>query len=532
MKAILADSSTSGTLRGEAIRVLGSMSEEIDPTVMEALRDGAPDEKRGALVGLLMSGSIEGVVYAGAELLKDLNSHSALNRIFAAHVLCDAAIPSFYRQAIQLLNAPSPQVRAAAVEAAAAMAHPPLWPIVVDALKDRELSAAASEALIGAGEAAVPSLMKGFERHKRDRHFRLLVMRILGLIRGEEVIRHVCPLIDLEGREERHAAFMALVSCSFRPDDDQQELVTARLRLETGDAAELFMAAENLDGPAEARVLQNALAEEIDQVRHRIFLLVSLLYPDADTMTTWDNYSSGISDRRAYALEGLENIVTNEERAWLFPVLEDLAPSDRLERLGPEWGVAPQGFTPQLASLLQAEALSDWTQLCARQLGSVVDIGDVTLSGEEARSYERTLRLRSVDLFTELSDHALAALASRLEEVNFAEGEAVFSKGDVGDSMYLVTGGSVRIHDGPTELARVGEDHVFGEFTVLHSGLRTASVTACEATRMLRFTQGDLYELIAEQVSVARSLIRMIVQRLQENLETRADREKGKGGAY
>ena len=48
-------------------------------------------------------------------------------------------------------------------------------------------------------------------------------------------------------------------------------------------------------------------------------------------------------------------------------------------------------------------------------------------------------------------------------------------------------------------------------------------MTACETTRMLRFTQGDLYELIADQVSVARALIRMIVQRLHENVETRAN---------
>ena len=521
VRKIAEDSGVSDALRGEAIRVLGSMMDEIDPAVMEALREGSPDEKRGALVGLLRSGSIEGVVYAGAELLEELNSHSPVSRVFAAHVLRDAAIPSFYRQAIQLLNDPSPQVRAAAVEAAAAMAHPPLWPIVVDALLDRQLAAAASEALIAAGEGAVPSLVKGFERHVWDRHFRLQVLRILGLIRGEEVIRHIFPLTGLSDREEREAAFTALVSCGFRPDVDQRELLTERLRHETREAAELFMAAENLDGPAEALLLQAALTEEIERVRHRIFLLLSLLYPEGDAMTTWDNYSSGIREREAYALEVVENFITNEERAWLFPVLEDLGTSDRLERLGREWGVAPKGFTPQLTSILEEKALSDWTLLCARQLASVVNIGDVTLSDEDARVYERTVRLRSVDLFAELSDHTLAALASRLQEVNVDEGEAVFSKGDVGDSMYLITGGRVRIHDGPTELAQVGEDHVFGEFTVLHSGPRTASVTACEPTQMLCFTQGDLYELIADQVSVARALIQMIVQRLHENVETR-----------
>ena len=521
VKRIVEGSDGSDALRGEAIRVLGSMSDEIDPAVMEALRDGSPDERRGARVGLLRSGHIEGVVYAGAELLEELNSHSPVDRVFAAQVLRDAAIPSFYRQAIQLLNDPSPQVRAAAVEAAAAMAHPPLWPMVVDALRDRQLAASASEALIAAGEAAIPSLVKGFHRHAGDRHFRLLALRILGLIRGEDVVRHVFPLTGLSDREERRAAFTALVSCGFRPDLDQHDLLAERLRDEARDAAEIFMATENLDGPAEARILQAALTEEVERVRHRIFLLLSLLYPEDDAMTTWDNYSSGIGERQAYALEVVENLVTNEERAWLFPVLEELSPGDRLERLGREWGVAPQGFTPQLINILEADALSDWTLLCARQLGSVLSIGDVTISAEDSHLYERTVRLRSVDLFSELSDHALAALAARLEEVNVDADESVFSKGDVGDAMYLVTGGRVRIHDGPTELAQVGEDEVFGEFTVLHSGPRTASVTASEPTQMLRFTQGDLYELIADQVSVARALIQMIVLRLHENVETR-----------
>jgi hypothetical protein len=197
--------------------------------------------------------------------------------------------------------------------------------------------------------------------------------------------------------------------------------------------------------------------------------------------------------------------------------------ADRLERLGREWRVAPPGLTAQFARLLEEEALSEWTLLCARRLASEMDVGEAELSEEDTERYDRTLRLRSVDLFTDLSDRALAALASRLVEVNHAEGEPVFSKVDVGDSMYLVTEGRVRIHDGATELAQVGADHVFGEFTVLHSGPRTASVTACEDTRMLRFTQGDLYELIADQVSVARALIRMIVQRLRENVQTRAN---------
>lgn len=522
VKAIVSDSGASAALRGEAVRVLGSMNEDIDPAVMEALKEGEPDLKRGALVGLLRSGSIQGIVYAGAELLEDLNSDVAEDRVFAANVLRDAAIPSFYRQAIQLLNDRSPDVQAAAIEAAAAMGHPPLWPLIVDSLRDHELAATASEALIGAGEAAVPSLVKGFERHSTDQRFRLSVLRILGLIRGDMVPPHVFPMISLPDREERHAAFSTLVSCGYRPATGERRILWERVRAETQDAAELFMAVADLGGDDQAQVLQAALTEEVERVRHRVFLLLSLLYPDCDAIVAWDNYVSGIGERRAYALELVENFIPNEERAWLFPVLEDLDPTERIERLSKECAVEPMDLEDRLRAILRAQALSDWSLLCARHLGKAVGIEDVDLSPVDARLYERTMRLRCVTIFEQLPDHALASVASRLEEVNVDAGEPVFCKGDLGDSMYVVVRGRVRVHDGDVELAHVGKDQVFGEFTVLHSGRRTASITATEPTRLLRFTQADLYELIADQVSVARSLIQIIVQRLRQNLQTRA----------
>ena len=527
VKDTVKDQGASPALRGQALRVIGSLGGEIDPLVMDALKEGAAHLKRGVLVGLLRSGSIEGIVYAGAELLEDLQSSSSSDRVLAAHVLRDAAIPSFYRQAIQLLNDPDPSVRAAAVEAAAAMRHPPLWPLVVDALQDPQLAAVVSEALISAGASAVPSLVAGFEHHAVDRPFRLSVLRILGLIRGDEVIRRVFPLSGLPNREERHTALVSLVSCSFRPGSEQRDFLRERLRDEAGDSARLLMARESLHGPQEAGVLCVALIEEVQRVRHRIFLFLALLYPDREAITTWDNYASGLRKRRAYALEVVENFTTNDEWTWLLPTLEDLSPTDRSRRFGREFGVMPQSFEEQVTAIVEDEALSDWTLLCARRLAAVMSIGAVTISEEEERRYQRTVSLRSVEIFADLPDHALAGVASRLERVDVEAGEHVFSKGDTGDSMYVIASGRVRIHDGERELAEVGEDHVFGEFTVLHSGPRTASVTATEKTCLLRFTQTDLYDLIADEVSVARSLIQMIIKRLRENIETR----KGAGPA-
>ena len=69
-------------------------------------------------------------------------------------------------------------------------------------------------------------------------------------------------------------------------------------------------------------------------------------------------------------------------------------------------------------------------------------------------------------------------LAAR--EVDFAAGEAVFSRGDIGLALYIIKKGSVRVHDGELLLNRLGPGEVFGEIAGLGKMERTASVTAEE----------------------------------------------------
>ena len=98
----------------------------------------------------------------------------------------------------------------------------------------------------------------------------------------------------------------------------------------------------------------------------------------------------------------------------------------------------------------------------------------------------------------------------------------VFAKGDIGDSLYIVLEGSVRMHDGSSTLAEVGHDRVFGEMTVLQSAPRTLSATTSMPTRLCRFEQEALYRLIAGQVGIARSMIQIIIERLRQNQAMRA----------
>jgi hypothetical protein len=245
------------------------------------------------------------------------------------------------------------------------------------------------------------------------------------------------------------------------------------------------------------------------------------LYPKSDALTAWNNYAHGDRDRRAYALELIDNFIDADVRELLFPALEDIAVAERLEQWEDDLTITRRKPREWLQSVLDAPegAYTSWTLHCARFVGPAVGIHVSDM--RDATIVDRTLRLREVDLFAEMTPPVLAEVVPRLQEIDVEEGEVVFAAGDAGDSLYILDTGEVRVHEKGLTLATLGAGRVFGEFTVLQSAQRTAGVTATQPSRLYRFDQRELYALMGEQVAIARGLIRIILKRLQENRKSR-----------
>ena len=128
---------------------------------------------------------------------------------------------------------------------------------------------------------------------------------------------------------------------------------------------------------------------------------------------------------------------------------------------------------------------------------------------------EKVLILKTVSIFNQTPDHVLADVADLLEEVDASENETIFSKGDPGDSLYVIVDGKVRVHDGERLLNYLGERDVFGELALLDPEPRSATVTAIEATRLFRLDQMPFYELMEERPEIAAGIIRILTGRLR-----------------
>ena len=515
VKALAEDKTNSSTIRGAATRVRWVLSDDDIHEGILGLSDPDTEFRIGTMVGMLRSGSVEGIVYGGHCLLDSLRSPQPEDRIFAAKVLGESEIEQFYKQALSLLDDPNVDVRNAAIQSIPRIGHARLWPRAVDALRYVELAGAASEALIAGGAAPVDSLVAGFKQHPSERSFRLSVLRILGLIR-EDTSEEIWGVLVQPDPEKRHAALVALSNCSFEASEEQVPRLRTLLEGEVADAVYRYSAIADLSETSSTGLLRDALEFEIHRIRHRVFRILSFLYPGNDAMTAWDNYTSDDKDKRAYALELVENLVSSHLKDLLFPVLEHVGVDDRLVRLRSRHQIERMPVRERLDDLTKSTdaGISKWTRSCASHVA--VQLG-LESDPDEVSIVRQALRLKSVELFDNLPEHVIAGIIPQLQEVHLEANEEVFSKGEVGDAMYVVLDGTVRVHDGDTTIADIGKDGFFGEMTVLQSAPRTFSVTTRGPSRLCRFSQDALYRLIADQVGVARSLIQIIVQRLQQN---------------
>jgi sigma-B regulation protein RsbU (phosphoserine phosphatase) len=143
---------------------------------------------------------------------------------------------------------------------------------------------------------------------------------------------------------------------------------------------------------------------------------------------------------------------------------------------------------------------------------------------------ERVDFLRNSLLFPEASPETLVEIASKLEDVEFQANETIFQSGDVGDFMYFVKKGQVRVHDNNRDIERLGVYEIFGEIALLDSGSRMAAVTTVEKTDLLRLDKASFDKLIHGRIEIAKGITRILTKRLrfhnQQLEETRDSLEK------
>ncbi|MEN2981553.1 MAG: Crp/Fnr family transcriptional regulator [Thermus sp.] len=124
-------------------------------------------------------------------------------------------------------------------------------------------------------------------------------------------------------------------------------------------------------------------------------------------------------------------------------------------------------------------------------------------------------------LFQDLTPEEEALARTYFQSLAYPKGKHVFRQGDLGQSLYLVAEGRVRLyrtHLGGQEktLGFVAKGGVFGEMSLLDGGERSASAVAEEDTLLLALHREAYLALIRRVPLLAHNLARILAYRLRE----------------
>lgn len=132
---------------------------------------------------------------------------------------------------------------------------------------------------------------------------------------------------------------------------------------------------------------------------------------------------------------------------------------------------------------------------------------------------EKVLILKSLSIFKDTPEHILADLAPLMEEEEYEGGSVIFKEGEVGDCMYIIQQGEVKIHKGNIVLTVLKEKEVFGELALLDPEVRSASATADSDCYLFRIQQEPFYELVENRPEIAKGFIQILCRRLRAQNE-------------
>lgn len=129
---------------------------------------------------------------------------------------------------------------------------------------------------------------------------------------------------------------------------------------------------------------------------------------------------------------------------------------------------------------------------------------------------EKVIILKSIDIFSEISENDLLAVAMEFETVEYREDNLVIRQGDIGTSMYIVISGEVEVDVDGKIIATLGDKDIFGELSIFDPEPRSATVTTTQETILFKIESDIVYDLIARYPNVARGIIKILSQRIRK----------------
>ena len=124
--------------------------------------------------------------------------------------------------------------------------------------------------------------------------------------------------------------------------------------------------------------------------------------------------------------------------------------------------------------------------------------------------------LSEIHFFSEVSKTSLQHLCNNITEESYIKNETIFEKDTIGNSMFAILEGSVKVHDKNHVYDTLSKGDCFGEYALIDNEKRSASVTAINNSRVLKIEREQFLSLIKTDSGFAQGILAVMIKRHRE----------------
>ncbi len=366
--------------------MLGAAGTPADlPGIAARASDDAPEVRVAVAAALSRVGDDTVRAEVAADLTRLGRSPHASDRALAALMLgAVPTSPGLDRTALRtLLTDPEPDVVNAALAALRWPDDASLVAEIASHLDDRRTGAAAVDALVRVGEAALAVIDDGLRAEAHGHHVREMLVRAAREIGGPAAGAMLLDHVGHHDREVGLAVMRALAafggsdtSTTTRPADVTEAVVREDLEHAT-HALRALVAFEN----EPAASLQNAaLRDELELIRQRVLAAFSMRHATEGFGRVVFQLAQRDPRSHALALEWLDVTLTGTDRAAVALLEPRLSDRERLNALSRTFSLAPLSTREILLELVQdrdGRWRRPWVKACALYTASGISTAEL-----------------------------------------------------------------------------------------------------------------------------------------------------------
>ena len=139
---------------------------------------------------------------------------------------------------------------------------------------------------------------------------------------------------------------------------------------------------------------------------------------------------------------------------------------------------------------------------------------------------EKTVHMKSSDVFSAIPTEPLAQLAARASEVMLDRGQTLFHEGDDDLGVFLVIEGVVELRKGNAVVRVLQSGTVHGELFLQESGAHQYTVVAREDARVLNLGRNDVFDAFLEYPEFGIAIVQDLARRHHTLTERVSELEK------